>query len=263
MDSIIYTGFTLLGLAVGSFLNLCIDRLPGKSSIISPGSHCDKCGQQLKPADLIPIISYIWLRGRCRYCHSGIPVRVLIVEITTGALFPLLVWNYGLELELAAALVYICVFILIFFIDIEHKLILNTVILPAIAVAFIFSFFWSGFEEFWPQIGPGITLSALLGGAAGFTLLLLPYLITRGGMGAGDVKLAGLIGMVNGFPLVLVALFCGIVAGGLLALILLISRMVGRKDAIPFGPFLVLGSTVSLIWGEGIIDWYNTSLMSL
>ena len=263
MDSIIYTAFTLLGLAVGSFLNLCMDRLPLGNSIVRPGSHCDACGQQLKPVDLVPVLSYIWLKGRCRYCHTGIPVRVLIVEMVTGAFFPLLVWNYGLNLELAVALIYVCIFLLIFFIDLEYKLILNVVVLPAIAVALAFSFFWSGFDEFWPEIGPGITLSGMLGGAAGFTLMLLPYLISRGGMGAGDVKLAGLIGMVNGFPLVLVALFCGIVAGGTLALILLLARTVGRKDAIPFGPFLVLGSIVSLIWGDGIISWYHSSLISI
>jgi leader peptidase (prepilin peptidase)/N-methyltransferase len=126
------------------------------------------------------------------------------------------------------------------------------------ALALIFSFFWGGFEEFWPEIGPGITLSALFGGALGFTLLLLPYVLTRGaGMGYGDVKLAALIGLVCGFPLVAVALLVGIIVGGLVALFLLLSRVVqSRKAAIPYGPFLVAGAMVALIWGDDIFQWW-------
>jgi len=177
----------------------------------------------------------------------------------TAAVFGLLAWHYGLSLELAIALIYASLFLLIFVIDLEQGLILNVVILPAVALAFVLSFFWAGFEV-WPEVGPGFVVSSLLGGAIGFGLMMLPYLISRGGMGAGDVKLAALIGLVAGFPLVLVALLVGIIAGGLVAGVLLISRLVRRKDPIPFGPFLVAGAMVSLIWGGNIIDWYRLSL---
>jgi leader peptidase (prepilin peptidase)/N-methyltransferase len=258
MTAIITVGFALLGLAVGSFLNLCIDRLPGGKSIVRPGSHCDNCNQSLKAVDLVPVFSYIWLKGRCRYCGARIPLRSPIVEFATAAIFAFLAWHYGLSLELAFAVVYASIFIVIFAIDLEQELILNIVVFPAIILAFAFSFFWGGFEEFWPKIGPGFVLSALLGGVVGFVLMLLPYLITRGrGMGYGDVKLAALIGLMSGLPLVLIALLVGIIAGGLVAVFLLVSRAVkSRKAAIPYGPFLAVGAMVALIWGDKIFQWW-------
>jgi leader peptidase (prepilin peptidase)/N-methyltransferase len=257
MDAVTYVAFALLGLSVGSFLNLCIDRLPRGGSIMTPGSHCDACERALRPSDLIPVLSYLLLRGRCRYCGARIPIRVPVVELTTGLLYPLLVWHYGLSLEVAAALVYTSVFIAIFFIDLEHRLILIVVAVPAMVVALAFSFFWSGFEEFWPKIGPGFALSALLGAGVGSGLMAVPHVVTGGrGMGFGDVYLAALMGLVLGFPLVLVGLWVGIVAGGAVAIALLLSRAVKRKDAIPFGPFLVVGAMVALIWGDNIMGWW-------
>jgi leader peptidase (prepilin peptidase)/N-methyltransferase len=258
MTAIITVGFALLGVAVGSFLNLCIDRLPGGKSIVRPGSHCDNCNQSLKAVDLVPVFSYIWLKGRCRYCGGRIPLRSPIVEFATAAIFAFLAWHYGLSLELAFAVIYASIFIVIFAIDLEQELILNIVVFPAMILAFAFSFFWGGFEEFWPKIGPGFVLSALLGGAVGFVLMLLPYLITRGrGMGFGDVKLAALIGLMSGFPLVVVALLVGIIGGGLVAVFLLVSRAVkSRKAAIPYGPFLAVGAMVALVWGDKIFQWW-------
>ncbi len=258
MDAYISVIFVLLGLSVGSFLNLCSDRLPRGGSIIRPGSHCDSCGKGLRAVDLVPVISYLWLRGRCRYCGSGIPLRVLLVEVATGAVYGLMSWHYGLNVELAFGLVYASIFIVIFVIDLEHKHILDVVTFPAMAIAIIFSFFCGGYEEFWPEIGPGITLSALFGGVVGFVLILLPYMLTRGaGMGYGDVKLAALIGLVCGFPLVTVALMVGIILGGLAAVFMLLFRLVeSRKTAVPYGPFLVAGAAVALIWGDNIFQWW-------
>ena len=258
MTAIITVGFALLGLAVGSFLNLCIDRLPQGKSIVRPGSHCDNCNQNLKAIDLVPVFSYLWLRGRCRYCGAHIPLRSPIVEFAAAAIFAFLAWHYGLSLELAFTVIYASIFIVIFAIDLEQELILNIVVFPAMILAFAFSFFWGGFEEFWPRVGPGFVLSALLGGAVGFVLMLLPYLLTRGrGMGYGDVKLAAFIGLMSGFPLVVVALLVGIIAGGLVAVFLLVSRMVKtRKAAIPYGPFLAVGAMVALIWGDKIFQWW-------
>ena len=263
MSAIVTVCFGLLGLAVGSFLNLCIDRLPNDKSIVKPRSHCDNCNTTLKAADLVPILSYLWLRGRCRYCGARIPLRNLLVEIACGAIFAALAWHYGLHQELAFAVVYAGLFIVIFVIDLEQGLVLNSLIVAGAVLAFAFSFFQGGFEEFWPRVGPGITLSALLGGALGFGIMLLPYLISRGGMGAGDVKLAGFIGLVVGFPQVLAALLVGIVAGGIVAILLLVFKLRKRKEAIPFGPFIAVGAMVALVWGNQIIDWYRTTLTNL
>ncbi|TET18481.1 MAG: prepilin peptidase [Dehalococcoidia bacterium] len=246
--------FALLGLAVGSFLNLCIDRLPLGKSIISPPSHCDACQQRLKASDLVPLFSYLWLRGRCRYCGAHIPWRLPLVELVTALLFAFLTWHYdGLSLQLAIALIYGSLFLVIFVIDLEHRLVLDNVVYPGMALAFAFSFFWPWPEIVWPDIG---VLSALLGGAIGFGLMFIPYLISRGGIGGGDVKLAGLIGLVTGFPLVFFALFLGILGGGLVAIALLISGVKSRKEPIPFAPFLAAAAMITLIWGPLIYHWY-------
>jgi len=155
-------------------------------------------------------------------------------------------------------LTYSSLLILIFFIDLEHQIVLNITIYIGIILALIFSFFW--FQFFWPDfsIWPNQgTLSALLGGATGFILILLPNIITRGkGMGGGDVMLAGFMGMALGFPLILLALAIGILGGGVTAIALLALRRKKRKDAIPFGPFLSVGTLVTLLWGPQILHWY-------
>lgn len=245
--------FAILGLAVGSFLNVCIDRLPAGQSIVSLPSHCNSCNQRLKTRDLVPVFSYLWLRGRCRYCGARIPVRLPIVELATCLIFAFLTWHYGLGLELAIALIYAGLFLVIFVIDLEQGLVLNIVVYPAMALAFVFSFFWPWPDISWPDIG---VLSALLGGALGFGVMLLPFLIARGGMGGGDVMLAGLIGMVTGFPLVFLALLLGILVGGLVAIFLLVFGLRTRKDPIPFGPFLAAAAIVTLLWGQPIYNWY-------
>lgn len=252
--SIFIAVFALLGLAFGSFLNVCIDRLPLRESIVSLPSHCNSCNQKLKARDLVPLFSYLWLRGRCRYCGARIPIRLPIVEFSTGLIFAFLTWHYGLGLELAIALIYASLFLVIFVIDLERGLVLNSVVYPGMALAFVFSFFWPGFGEFWPTLG---VANALLGGAVGFGVMLLPFLISRGGMGGGDVMLAGLIGMVTGFPLVFVALLLGILSGGLVAIFLLIFRLRTRKEPIPFGPFLAAAAMVTLLWGLPIYNWYT------
>ncbi len=238
--------FSLLGLTVGSFLNVCIDRLPLGKSIISPPSHCDACQQRLTARDLVPLFGYLWLRGRCRYCGARIPLRFPAVELATALLFAFLCWHYGLSPQLVMALLYGCLFLVIFVIDLEHGLVLDIVVYPGIALAFVFSFFW-------PDLGIAMAVS---GAAIGFGLMLIPYLISRGGMGRGDVTLAGLIGLATGFPHVFISLLLSFFAGGLVAIFLLLFRVRRRKEAIPFAPFLAAAAMVTLIWGETIYDWW-------
>ncbi len=237
--------FGLLGAAIGSFLNVCIDRVPQGKSLLYPRSHCDACQHPLAPNDLIPVISYLWLRGRCRYCQASIPRRPLWVEIGSGLLFAFLYWRYGLSVELAVTIFYCCIFILIMFIDLEHKIIPNKIVYPAAVAALIIDVF----------LPPGI-VKGIIGGATGFAFLLIPALINPRGMGWGDVKMAALIGLVTGFPLVLVALVMGVVLGGLVAVFLLLLRIKTRKETIPFGPFLSLATIATLLWGTHILNWY-------
>lgn len=250
MASVWISVFALLGMAVGSFLNVLIDRLPARKSIVFPPSHCPSCHKRLSARDLIPVFSYLWLRGRCRYCRAPLPRRLLWVEIGSGALFAGLYGYYGISAELAVALFYICLFITLLVIDLEHHLILNIVVYPAMAVALAISAFLPHLE-----IVPGIA-SAAAGGGIGLGLFLLIAIASRGGMGWGDVKLAALIGIITGWQLVFVAIFLAVLSGGLVALVLLMLKMKSRKQGIPFGPFLSLATMVTLLWGNNILSWY-------
>ena len=246
MEVILTVVFALFGSAIGSFLNVCIDRLPLGKSLVYPPSHCDACQHPLAPKDLIPVFSYLWLRRRCRYCQAPIPRRLFWVETGSGLLFAFIYWHYGLSVELAVTAFYGSLFIVLLVIDLEHQLILNKIVYPAAVVALII-------DVFLPQ--PGI-INGVIGGAIGFVFLLIPALIYRGGMGWGDVKMAALIGLVTGFPLVFVALLMGVILGGLVAGILLLLKIKKRKEAIPFGPFLSLATMATLLWGSNILNWY-------
>lgn len=235
-----------MGLCFGSFLNVVIDRLPVNESLLRPPSHCPECGKRLTGKDLIPLISYLWLRGRCRYCGSAIPQRIFWIELITGVSFALLAWKYGLSAELGVFAVYTCVLIAIFVIDMDHQLILNKITYPAIVFALATV-----------PLRPQITfVDAFIAGAIGFGLLFLVVVISRGGMGWGDVKFAAFMGLATGFPIIFVALFVGVVTGGIFAIGLLALKRKGRKQAIPFGPFLVIGTIVALMWGNTMWEWY-------
>jgi leader peptidase (prepilin peptidase)/N-methyltransferase len=261
MEIILTAVFVLFGTAVGSFLNVCIDRLPTGKSLVYPPSNCDACQRRLALKDLIPIFSYLWLRCRCRYCHTPILRRAFWVEAGSGLMFGFLYWYYGLSIELAVTAGYCCLFIVLGVIDMERKLILNKITYPAAVVSLIIlsvdSFLpepeFIGNRLFIPE--PSI-VSGVIGGGIGFSLLFMIAIVFRGGMGWGDVKMAGLIGLITGFPLAFVALFLGIVIGGLLAGILLLLKIKKRKEPIPFGPLLSLGAITTLLLGNDILNWY-------
>lgn len=260
MEIILTFIFGLLGTTVGSFLNVCIDRLPEGKSLICPSSYCDACQNRLSFLDLIPVFSYLLLRRRCRYCQSTIPCRVFWVELASGFLFAFLYWHYGLTTELAVITFYCCLFILLGVVDLERKLILNKIVYPAAVVALFTGAFLppQGIILLsWPAPLSGI-LNSIIGGAIGFVFLLLPALIKPEGMGFGDVKMAALIGIVIGPRLVLVALFIAVLFGGLFSGLLLLSKRKKLKELIPFGPFLSIAAMVTLLWGNDTLDWYFT-----
>jgi leader peptidase (prepilin peptidase)/N-methyltransferase len=236
----------LLGLAIGSFLNACIDRLPDGRSLLRPRSHCPTCRTPLAARDLVPVLSYLLLRGRCRYCSAPIPLRILVIEAGCGLLFLLLWVRYGVSPHFVFVALVGCVFIVALVIDLEHRLIPNQLVYAAIGAALLAIPF---------AVGPGPS-QALWGGVVGLALLSLIVLVYPGGMGLGDVKLATLIGLVVGFPLVLLALFSSFVLGGAVAAAALLARRMGMKDALPFAPFLALGGMVALLYGEEILRWY-------
>jgi leader peptidase (prepilin peptidase) / N-methyltransferase len=245
--------FVLLGATVGSFLNVCTDRLPSGGSLLQPPSHCPGCQRRLSGRDLIPVFSYLWLRGRCRFCAARIPSRVLWVEAGTGLLFGLVFWRYGLSLDLAIVLVYSCFFIVIFVTDVEHGLILNRVVYPGLALALLVSILLTVFPQ--GTAVPAIK-EAAIGSGIGLGLFLLVFLVSRGGMGLGDVKMAAFIGLITGYQ-VFIALMLAIIVGALVSILLLALKIKRRKESIPFGPFLSLAAIATMLWGNYILSWYQ------
>jgi leader peptidase (prepilin peptidase)/N-methyltransferase len=245
--------FAILGLAVGSFLNVCIDRLPQNKSIVLPPSHCEACQHKLAAKDLIPVFSYIRLRGRCRYCQASIARRVFWVELATALIFALLYWHYGLSPELGVMAFYACLFIIIFVIDLEHGLILNKVVYPGMVVALLLALLARPWLTQWVVTG---IANAALGGGIGFAIFFLIAIVSRGGMGWGDVKLAALIGLATGFPLVFPSIIMGAILGGIVAVALMTAKKRKRRQTIPFGPFLALAAMATLLWGSNILSWY-------
>jgi leader peptidase (prepilin peptidase)/N-methyltransferase len=259
MEYVWYVFFTLLGLIIASFFNVCADRLPHGGSLISPPSHCDTCGRRLALLDLIPVFSYLFVRGHCRYCGATIPRRVLWVEIFTGAMFAFLFWKYGLTIDFAITAFYGCIFIVLFIIDLEHKLILNIITYPMIFVALLISTLYPAIINTSPYVPMSMLegfIRSLIGGTCGFVLFLVIALFARGGMGWGDVKMAGMLGLATGFPLVFVAIMLAILTGGIVALFLLVFKIKKRKEGIPFGTFLAIGTMAALLYGKEILDWY-------
>ena len=254
MEIISIAFFAALGLVVGSFLNVCIDRLPAGQSIINPPSHCPSCQHRLASKDLIPLFSYIWLRGRCRYCRVPIPKRIFLLELSTGIIFALLYQGYGLTPRLGIMLFYAGLFIIIFVVDLDHGLILNKVVYPALLLALLFALFIP--QPWIVQVKVQGIANFAIGGGIGFIMLFVIALVSRGGMGWGDVKLAALIGLATGFPLVFLAVVMAAILGGIVAVALLITKRKGRKEAIPFGPFLITATFITLLWGSSILSWY-------
>lgn len=238
--------YALSGLFIGSFINVCADRLPRGLSIVRPPSHCEACDRTLSWYELLPVLSYVALRGRCRTCGARIPWRLSVVEMATGALFGYIGFQHGVSAQGVVLAFYSATLVLIAVMDLQHLLVLNVVVIPAALLALVLS-------PLLPDIGP---LDPLYGALIGFGAMLAVYMAARGGMGAGDVKLAAFIGTATGFPLVIVNLVLAVVIAGVVAVLLLLFKLKSRKDFIPFGPFLAGGAIVTLLWGDVLLDAY-------
>ncbi|MBV8264304.1 MAG: prepilin peptidase [Candidatus Eremiobacteraeota bacterium] len=223
----------LVGLAIGSFLNVVIYRVPRDESISFPPSHCTVCGHLLSAGDNVPVISWLVLRGRCRYCGDPISSRYPLVELMTAALFVVSVLRFGASLQTLAAAVLSTYLIVTVFVDIDHLLILDVVTVPVAIAALIIA------------LVQGQALPALAGAATGAVLFGMLYIVTRGtGLGLGDVKLAACLGLFIGWPNTLAMSAASVVIGAIIAVPLLVARKRRGRDVVPFGPFLVLGALI-------------------
>ena len=220
-----------------------------------PPSGCDACQHRLSWLDLFPVFSYLFLRGRCRYCQAKIPIRVFWVELGTGLLTALLFWHFGWTPMLPVSIVYSSVLIVIGLIDLKHQLIFNVITYPVAIIALVINFFvpdvFSLHNFLFGLIGGAFGL-LFLGLAAVFSLLIF----RKESMGIGDVKMAAMIGLMTGFPNAIVAIFGGVILGGITSIFLIVFKKKSGKDIIPFGTFLSLATIITFLWGSDIIHWY-------
>jgi leader peptidase (prepilin peptidase)/N-methyltransferase len=238
------------GAMVGSFLNVCIYRLPLGKSVAWPASGCPRCARLLSWYENIPVLSWVVLRGRCRTCAAPIGVRYPIIEALTAVMFGAAWWYYGPSALLASRLVLGCALIVLFAIDLEHHLLPNAITLPGIVVGFVFSFFA---EPGW--------LASLIGLVAGggvlFGVAEAYYRIRHEeGLGMGDVKMLAMVGAFLGWKLTLVTLMLASLSGSLIGLLLIVSGRGGMKYALPFGTFLALGAAAAATVGQQLLEWY-------
>jgi leader peptidase (prepilin peptidase)/N-methyltransferase len=241
----------LFGAMVGSFLNVCIHRLPKEESLVVPRSRCPACRSPIRPWDNIPLVSFILLQGRCRSCRQPISWRYPLVEALTALLFVLTVARFGTTLRSAFLLTFLCGLVVVSFIDLDHQIIPNAITLPGIPLGLV-----GGLLVREPPL-----LDRLIGtlAGAGFLYLMLFYggvLYGQEAMGEGDLNLIALVGAFLGWKAVVVTILVACFVGSAVGLGLMAVKRLGRRQHIPFGPFLSLGAVVGLFWGERLIGWY-------
>lgn len=257
MDAALVCLATVLGLCVGSFLNVVIWRVPRKMSVVSPPSACPGCDQPIRPVDNIPVLSWLLLRGRCRNCAQPIAVRYPIVEAAGGVLFAAAAAKFGWSWELPAYLVLVAALLAISVIDLDHLIIPNRLLLPVTIAAIPLLALAALGEDKWESF-----FRALGSGAVSFTILFVIALISPRGMGMGDVKLSFLLGLHLGWlgwGEVFLGLFESFLLGAVIGVALIGLKLKTRKDVIPFGPFLALGTVLTVLWGDPILRWYSGS----
>jgi leader peptidase (prepilin peptidase)/N-methyltransferase len=240
----------ILGAVLGSFLNVCIHRLPRGASVVVPPSACPRCGHELSWFENVPILSWLALGGRCRKCRAPIGFRYPIIEAITAAMFAAGWWYYGPTPLLASRLVFGCALIVLFAIDLEHQLLPNVITLPGIVVGFLFSLIT---DPGWMASLIGIAV----GGGVLFAVAEAYYRIRHEeGLGMGDVKMLAMVGAFLGWQLTLMTLIMASFCGSIVGVALIVTRRGGLKYALPFGTFLALGAAAAATIGPAVLEWY-------
>ena len=243
----------LFGATIGSFLNVCICRLPKEESIVTPGSHCPQCGKPIRWYDNLPLVSFLLLRGKCRHCHGSISVQYPLVEGIAAFLSLLLFISFGPSLHYVVYFAFTAALVVITVIDLYHQIIPDVISLPGIA---------AGLFASWILPDTSVVnalLGVLLGGGSLFLVATVyEWLFKREGMGGGDVKLLAMIGAFLGWKAVILTILLSSLIGSIVGIAVIIWKGRDFKYAIPFGPFLSLGALIALFYGESLILWYLT-----
>jgi leader peptidase (prepilin peptidase)/N-methyltransferase len=249
-DPLLWITF-VFGACIGSFLNVCIFRIPENKSIVYPGSACPLCGYRLKSYDNIPIISFLWLRGKCRNCKSIIALRYPLVECLGGFFAVCVYLQYGISLEALVYFVFIAVLLVITFIDLDHRIIPDVISLPGIVAFYLAAVLLLSIPALDALIG------VLAGGGSLYIVAVAYQLLTgREGMGGGDIKLLAMIGALLGWKGVVFTIFVSSATGTLVGVAVMLATRKGMRVAVPFGPFLAVGAVTYIFFGPQLIDWY-------
>ena len=253
-DFIPYIIIFVIGAVIGSFLNVCIYRVPRKLSIISPASRCPSCNMPIKPYNNIPFLSYILLGGKCRVCKAGISFRYPLVELLNAALFVFVVWRFGFAWHTVIYGILCSALVVITFIDLDFQIIPDAITLPGILIGIVAGSLLMP-DPFirYSLLGFKASVIGLLTGGGLFYAIAI---LSRGGMGGGDIKMMAMVGALMGWKSVLLTIFLGSLTGAVFGIFLMISQGKGRKTKIPFGPFLALGTVITLFYGQEIFSWY-------
>ena len=253
----IFLVFFILGSIVGSFLNVCIYRIPEGLSVVRPASRCPHCNTPIRWYHNLPILSWALLRGKCAYCKAVVSIRYPLVEALTGFFFVLAVFYFGFSAALPVYLVFLSLLVVVTFIDIDHQIIPNVITLPSLVFGFVSSFLipWLSWVD--------SILGIIAGGGLLFGVAYLYRLATgKDGMGMGDVKLIAMIGAFLGWQSILPIVFVASLIGSLIGIPLMCLKKADGKLAIPFGPFLSAASVIYLFWWYDIFSWYQSLFFS-
>jgi len=248
----IYPGIALLvGLLIGSFLNVVIHRLPRKQSLIWPGSHCPACGTSIGPWDNIPLLSYAFLKGCCRSCGIHITGRYPTVEAVNGLAYSLIVWYFGLGWHSVIYAAFFSALLVVSYIDLDYQIIPDAITLPGMVLGVVAAVL---------ALPIGLldsVLGLLLGGGVLFVLAWVsPYLFGKEGMGGGDIKLLAMIGAFLGWKPVLLTMLLGAILGAIVGVALIALKVLRRDQYLPFGPFLAFGAIISMFFHQQLFSWY-------
>lgn len=243
--------FLIYGIVIGSFLNVCILRIPMKESITFDRSHCPKCQYQLKWYDLVPVISYIALGGKCRQCKSKISIQYPLIELLNGAAYLGIYLLKGLQWDTVIMCLTFSTMLVIFMIDLRHKIIPNGLVICTLVIGIARVIIY------------GDVLNHVIGFFAVSLFLILLAFITRKPMGLGDIKLMAAAGLLLGWKEIILALMIGAIVGSIIGLALIVLKVIDRKAMIPFGPFLTTGIMVAMVFGEPIIQLYLDKIITM
>jgi leader peptidase (prepilin peptidase)/N-methyltransferase len=254
-----YLTVFMFGLVVGSFLNVCIYRIPRRLSIIMPSSRCPSCNTPIKPWDNIPIVSYLFLGGKCRFCKARISFRYPFVELLNAVLYVLILWRFDFGWHTLVYFIFSSSLIVITFIDLDFQIIPDRITLSGIPIGFLAGSFFLP-DPFARSSLLGMKES-LIGTITGFALFYLVSLIgsaifKKEALGGGDVKMMAMVGALMGWKTVILTTFLGSLTGSIFGILLMVSKGKDRMAKLPFGPFLALGTIITLFYGQEILSWY-------